>query len=86
MSQRRFPGEKVALKPRAGMSGRDEAFLAVIVEREGESPHHFRCPLCDDPACREWTTLEVLDERGKRTGEFVHHVSECEMSDRPRRK
>ncbi len=86
MSERRFPGEKVALRPRAGMSGRDHGFLGVIVQREGESPHRYRCPRCADTDCREWTTLEVLDDRGRRTGEFVHHVSECEMSDRPRRK
>lgn len=36
---------------------------------------------CADTECREWWTLEVLDEEMKATGDHVYHVSECAMRD-----
>lgn len=35
---------------------------------------------CGDPLCREWPVVEVLDARGKATGERVFHVAECLMT------
>jgi hypothetical protein len=36
---------------------------------------------CSDDNCREWWTLEVLNDDKIATGEFVYHVSECAMRD-----
>jgi len=34
---------------------------------------------CGDPECREWANLEIMN--GPHKGDFIYHISECEMED-----
>ena len=34
---------------------------------------------CGDPYCREWANLEIVS--GPHKGEFMYHISECQMED-----
>jgi hypothetical protein len=79
VSERRQAGEWVWLRPGAGFCG-DSGRLRAELQPE-EDGDHMPCVLCDDPECREWSTVWTEhDERwGKR--HTLTHVSECEMAD-----
>lgn len=75
MSKRRNPDEVVRRKP-------GSCFLAsadpALVKLVGESDDW--CLLsCGDNHCREWSNVEIVEGEGK--GHYLHHLSECEMSD-----
>jgi hypothetical protein len=36
---------------------------------------------CSDSDCREWWTLEVLEDQRNATGEYAYHIPECAMRD-----
>lgn len=68
---RRQPGEVVTVED-------EPATRYVIDSEDGQT---FSCPHClSNSACREWPTLQALDEQGNRTDEYRYHVSECRMS------
>jgi len=35
---------------------------------------------CGDTECREWANLEIVS--GPHNGEFMYHISECQMEDK----
>lgn len=68
-------GDKVKKKEHAGFVS--EALVCLIPDIED---NHFPepCFLCEDPGCREYPTLYVLDAEGNVLGS-CYHVSECQM-------
>ena len=69
MSKKRNSGEIVYKTPGAGFCGDG---LVIIVG--GEKEPCLMC--CGDSECSEWSDCLVL-----KNGEFVYHVSECQMED-----
>jgi hypothetical protein len=78
MTKRRKPGDWVRLSPNAGFVGASNRLLAEIQPEDDPEP----CCLCNDPECREWSTLwtEPDPENGGQQW-VLCHVSECEMCD-----
>ncbi len=77
MSMRRNAGDWVWLAPNSGFIGESNRLRAQIQPEEDYEP----CFLCEDPDCREWSTLwtEPDPKTGKRY--TLCHVSECQMFD-----
>jgi hypothetical protein len=75
MSKRRAIGDVVQLDDEEG----DGPYLARVVCSAGATMADD-CQKCDDPACREWRKLAVLDRARQPTGEHAYHVSECRMA------
>lgn len=75
MSRRRSPGDVVQRAPGSGFVGSPEPSKVRICDDPPDP-----CLLgCGDPACREWPNLEVVE--GPFKGNYLYHVSECQMSD-----
>ena len=96
MSKRRNPGEIVHRVPGSGFCGSDEpqlikvpagkAYEGTCIKNEDDewvyNPNGESDPCmmgCGDSDCREWANLEVVG--GDFDGEFLYHVSECQMVD-----
>lgn len=78
MSKRRNIGDTVIKRENAGFTGKR---LRVRIEQIPRPEYPDYCMLdCDDPECREYPDLAVLDDSGNVTG-YCYHVSECEMED-----
>jgi len=79
MSRRRSPGEIVKRTPGSGFLGNAEPSLIQVPPEEAYTAEADPCLICDDPECREWANLKIV--AGPLTGEFLYHISECEMKD-----
>lgn len=80
MSIRRDLGEVVQLDHAT------EGPLNARIHAPYQGPGYNQCVQqvlenCKDSACREWWTLEVLDDEMNPSGEHVYHVSACAMRD-----
>ena len=73
MSTRRKAGDHVYKVPGAGFTG--EAF-EIVVGGEAEDWCFYDC---GDPNCKEWSDCFV-----PKYGDYVYHVSECQMQDLPK--
>ena len=81
MSKRRQLGEVVIKKAGAGFTGEQLIIMLVDLDQDEKySAWEDYCFVCNDKGCREWINCEVV-VNGKRTGEYVYHVSECQMED-----
>lgn len=49
-------------------------------ERDDECPQNFLSE-SHDQNCKEWPNVEILNDDETPTGEYVYHVSECDMQD-----
>jgi hypothetical protein len=77
MSKRRVVGEVVWVQDDDG-----EPPYRVTLNPTADSADPDYCMYeCGDPDCREWRIAEVLDDDGHLTGQRIHHVAECHMSD-----
>jgi hypothetical protein len=95
MSTRRKPGEIVRRKPGSGFCGSAEPQLVKVPEgrayeadcvisngawKANPGGEASVCMMgCGDPECREWANLEIMS--GLHKGEFMYHISECQMKD-----
>lgn len=80
MSKRRKIGDIVVLDDEDGAPpylGRIDALGAEPVE---PCPHRF-LEAGHDPDCIEWANIQVLDQNLQPTGEWEHHVPECQLDD-----
>ncbi len=78
MSVRRKPGEIVKRQPGSGFLNSAKPEFIKILDTDDYDP----CMMgCGDPDCREWPNVEVLDENRVGTGDFLYHISECQMGD-----
>lgn len=80
MSKRRQIGDVVLLDDEDGTP----KYLARIDALGAD--HRDRCPhsMLDadhDQDCAEWPNMQVLDQNHLPTGDWVHHVPECQMAD-----
>ena len=96
MSTRRKPGEVVQRSPGSGFVGSAEPQLVKVPEGktyegtcvrgpDGEWQANLGgeadpCMVCGDPECREWANVEIVS--GVHAGDFMYHISECQMSDK----
>jgi hypothetical protein len=79
MSKRRGVGEVVLLR-----DDEEGPYLGRIDALDSE--RRYECLRCSFDVthahdCREWPNVEVLNDKRQPTGQFVYHVTECEMSD-----
>jgi hypothetical protein len=74
MSQRRMPGEKVKLL-KFNKSQKADDFVQVPDMPEYEQ--FDECMKCDDPNCREWGNVMVVE--GDFAGQTIPDISECQM-------
>lgn len=82
MSKRRKPLEIVKRQPGSGFLGNVEPFFVQIPGGKEYTSEAEPCILnCDDVECREWANLEIVTDSGQKTGDFLYHISECQMSD-----
>ena len=96
MSNRRKPGEIVRRIPGSGFCGSAEPQRLRVPEGKTYEMDCTRNPTgkwqrnlggeasvcmmgCGDRACREWANVEIVS--GPHSGEFMYHVSECQMLD-----
>ena len=96
MSKRRKPGEIVSRRPGSGFCGSADPQLVKVPEgkpyemdcvrgpdgrwRANAGGEASSCMVgCGDPECREWANVEIVS--GPHAGEFMCHVSECDMRD-----
>lgn len=79
MIKRRNFGDVVQLDDE--VDGPYQARIVEPVSGDGYEECWLAQDRCADPDCREWWTLEVLDNDSNPTGEHVYHISECAMSD-----
>lgn len=79
MSKRRNPYEIVRRRPGSGFVASAEPTLVRVPEEPAYTDEADPCMLCDDPACREWANLEIIN--GPHAGSHMYHISECEMTD-----
>jgi len=77
----RRPGEIVARSPGSCFCAEEEPrFVRLTGEGDEELHEVSRCMgLCSDPYCREWAYVQIVE--GEHRGEWMCHLSECEMSD-----
>jgi hypothetical protein len=68
-------GDKVWLAPCSGFCGESWKYLCLIIDCPVEE-----CMICNDPKCKEYNDVALLDEEGKIFG-YLPHVSECQMYD-----
>lgn len=78
MSKRRKDWEIVRRHANSGfLIGDDPSLVKLHPEEELYITY---CMLdCGDPNCREWANCEVVE--GSWKGDFLYHISECQMSD-----
>lgn len=81
MSKRRQPGEIVKRIPGSGFLGAASPQLIQVPFEPKYTQEAETCLVCLDGHCREWANLEVIDENHQKTGQFLYHISECEMMD-----
>jgi hypothetical protein len=74
---KRHIGEIVRKKANAGFIGEVLTIKLVDIDLE-YGPVEHNCFVCNDNDCVEWINCEVIRD-GKPTGQYVYHVSECEM-------
>lgn len=80
MSKRRKPGEVVRRLPGSGFVGSADPQMVRIPSGHDFVDQADPCMMgCGDPECREWANLEIVE--GPHTGQFIYHISECEMVD-----
>jgi len=96
MSKRRNPGEIVRRTIGSGFCCSEDPQLVKVPDGKAYESLYVRGPGgkwqqnpggeadscvsgCGDPDCREWANLEIMT--GPYKGEFMCHISECEMSD-----
>ena len=79
-SKRRRPGEIVRRKPGSCfvMAG-EPSLVRLSDESDGRLPYVDSCMVCDDPECREWGNVQIVD--GPYKGQWMCHLSECQMED-----
>lgn len=79
MSKRRQPGEIVRRLPGSCFCGSPTPELVRLTDSSDGELHDCSqpCMVCEDPECREWANVQVVD-----TGRWMFHLSECEMEDR----
>lgn len=80
MSKRRHVGDVVVLDDEDGTGPYLGRIDALGAERGDTCPHCFLEP-DHDQSCSEWPNVQVLDQNRQPTGEWVHHVPECQMAD-----
>jgi hypothetical protein len=78
MSKRRTDGEIVQKRAGAGFKG--DPMLVKVIYHLYEDEQAEPC-WCDDPDCRCFANVEIMTVDGRSTGEYVYHVSECQMDD-----
>lgn len=76
ISHRAF-GNVVQLK---GEEGAPPYLVKLIPAGDGAEPDFYVAD-CGDHECREWLIADVLDDEARPTGQRIHHVAECHMSD-----
>ncbi len=77
MSIRRYIGEVVKRKAGSGFVG---SSLPEFVKIPTDPKEVDYCMLsCGDSECKEYANLEVVKEDGSPTGEYLYHISECQM-------
>lgn len=83
MSKRRRPGEIVKRQPGSCFVGAAEPELVRLTDESDGELHAVEtwCSLCDDPDCQEWANVEIVS--GEFAGEWMCHLSECQMEDAP---
>lgn len=81
MSKRRKPLEIVKRKAGSGFCGSSEPKYILLPEINIWNDEVDGCMLCDDPLCLEFANVEVLDDNKRPTGQYMFHISECEMED-----
>ena len=70
----------VRRKPGSGFCGAAEPALVKVPEGRTYIDEADPCMMsCGDQGCREWANLEVVG--GPHAGEFMFHISECQMDD-----
>lgn len=57
-----------------------ECFGKAIAANAQERNHRF-LEAGHDPDCIEWANIQVLDQNLQPTGEWEHHVPECQLDD-----
>jgi hypothetical protein len=77
MSQRRNIDEIVLVK-------RDDGEFYARIDALGADSED-ECPQCyldksHDQDCREWPNVEILNSDNSLSGQYMYHVSECDMS------
>lgn len=77
MSKRRAFGDVVQVQDDYG----EVPYLVRLVPTEDGAEPDDCVYECGDPDCREWRIAEVLNEQAQATGEQIHHLTECNMSD-----
>lgn len=80
MGKRRQVGDVVLLDDEDGTEPYLGRIHALGADRGDRCPHCSLDP-SHDPACAEWPNVQVLDTSHRPTGEWVHHVPECQMAD-----
>jgi hypothetical protein len=86
MSKRRQPNERVRRKPGSCCLGAAQPEIVRLSGPEDGELHEcdhlqlFCCMLdCDDPECVEWANVQIVG--GPHDGEWLFHLSECQMED-----
>jgi hypothetical protein len=80
MSPRRKPGEVVRREPGSGFVASSDPQMIRVPSGHDYSDQADPCMMgCSDPECREWANLEIVE--GPHAGQFIYHISECEMLD-----
>ena len=77
MSKRRVFGDVVQVQDDDG----EPPYLVKLIPTDDGADPDYCMYECGDPDCREWRIAEVLDDDGQLTGQRIHHVAECHMSD-----
>lgn len=80
MSKRRQVGEIVVLDDEDGTAPYLGRIDALGADR-GDRCLHCSLDPGHDQACTEWPNVQVLNKNRQPTGEWVHHVPECQMAD-----
>ena len=90
----RKAGDKVWLAPGSAFTGESNLFHVLLpAEKElnhlgddGRPEYDFCMLRCGNEDCREWANVEIVgapEGRENVIGEYLYHVSECEMFDTP---
>lgn len=74
---KRHVGEIVRKKKNAGFVGEELTIKLADIDPDF-GPCEDGCFICNDSSCSEWFNCEIVRD-GVPTGQYVYHVSECEM-------
>lgn len=80
MSKRRSPGEVVRRLPGSGFTASEEPYYIRVPDEPEYTTESASCMYgCGDDDCREYTNVRIIG--GVHDGEYMYHISECEMTD-----